>query len=77
LAKYKRWEESFLKSLERQRAVRHSRRPFRGTRGVACEECGSLLHPTHAFAQYGGWCWRCWEFLQAGEEVAVIDGWGL
>ena len=74
MAKNKRWEVSFLKSLGRRRTVRHSRRPFRGARGVRCEECKSLLHPTHDFRLYGGWCATCWGFLQPLEEV-VIDGW--
>lgn len=74
MAKYKRWEVSFLKSLVSRRAVRHSRRPFQGDRGVRCEECGSLLHPTHDFGRFGGWCMRCWGFFQVGEE-AVMDGW--
>lgn len=75
MAKYKRWEASFLKSLVSRRPVRHSRRPFRGARGVRCEECGGLLHPTHDFGLYGGWCVPCWSFFQ-GVEEAVIDGWG-
>ena len=74
MAKHKRWETSFLKSLGSRRTVRHSRRSFRGERGVRCEECKGLLHPTHDFRLYGGWCAACWEFLQRVEEV-VIDGW--
>ena len=75
MAKNKRWEASFLKSLGRRRTVRHSRRPFRGARGVRCEECKDLLHPTHDFRLYGGWCATCWGYFQAVEGV-VIDGWG-
>lgn len=74
MAKYKRWEEQVLQSLERRRPVRHSRKPFRGARGVRCEECGHALHPTHNFGLYGGWCVLCWGFLQRVEGV-VIDGW--
>ena len=74
MAKYKRWEAQVVPSLERRRPVRHSRKPFRGARGVRCEECGHALHPTHNFGLYGGWCVLCWGFLQHIEEV-VIDGW--
>jgi len=74
MAKYKRWEAQVVQSLERQRPVRHSRKPFRDARGVRCEECGHALHPTHNFGLYGGWCVLCWGFLQQIEEV-VLDGW--
>ena len=74
MAKNKRWDVSFLKSLGRRRTVRHSRRPFRGARGVRCEECKGLLHPTHNFRLYGGWCATCWGFFQAGEGEVMIDG---
>src|SRR5260221_10188292 len=56
MAKYKRWEAQVVQSLEQRRPVRHSRRPFRGARGVRWEECGHALHPTHNFGLYGGWC---------------------
>jgi hypothetical protein len=74
MAKYKRWDVPFLKSFSSRRAVRHSRAPFRGARGVRCEECGSLLHPTHDFGLHGDWCVPCWGFFQAVEEAGVIDG---
>ena len=73
MAKYKRWEAPVVQSLEQRRSVRHSRKPFRGARGVRCEECGYALHPTHNFGLYGGWCVLCWGFLQQIEEV-VLDG---
>ena len=62
MAKYKRWEQPFVKSLDSdsQRAVRHSRKPLHGGRGVVCEECSDPLPPAHPFTVYGCWCVRCW-----------------
>ena len=61
MARYKHYEQAVVKSLDERRTVRHSRMPFRGERGVRCEECGDSLSPTHAFAVYGCWCVRCWQ----------------
>ena len=72
MAKYKRWERP-IGVYERQRTVRHSRVRFWPVRGMACEECGERLPPTHPFAVYGGWCVSCWGWVQGGCEV-VGDG---
>ena len=70
MPKYKRYELSFVKSLsEEQRTVRHSRTPFRGARGVPCEECGESLPAAHSFAGYGCCCVRCWNGL------VEVSGW--
>ena len=64
MSKYKRYERSLVKSLgDDRRTVRHSRTPFRGDRGVQCEECGDTLPAVHCFAGYGCCCVRCWNGL--------------
>ncbi len=65
MPKYKRWERP-AQSYERQRTVRHSRSRFWPVRGMACEECGSQLPPTHSFGVYGSWCVACWSWFQGG-----------
>jgi hypothetical protein len=70
MPKYKRWERP-AQVYERQHTVRHSRRRFWPVRGMACEECGSQLPPSHPFAVYGSWCVACWGWFQGGSGAAV------
>ena len=72
MAKYKQYEQLAVKSLSEQRTVRHSCTPFRGDRGVRCEECSDLLPPTHDFTVYGCQCVRCWRGLS--DVVEVVYG---
>lgn len=65
MPKYKRWERPVQVS-ERVRTVRHSRSRFWPVRGMACEECGEQLPPSHLFGVYGSWCVACWGWFQAG-----------
>ena len=69
MARYKHYEQAVVKSFDERRTVRHSRMPFRGERGVRCEECGDSLPPAHNFAVYGCWCVRCWQ----GCSLVVVD----
>ena len=71
MPKYKRWERP-VHLHERQRTVRHSRSRFWPVRGMACEECGDQLPPTHPFGVYGSWCVSCWGWLQGGS--GAVDG---
>ena len=72
MARYKHYEQAVVKSLDERRTVRHSRMPFRGERGVRCEECGDSLPSAHNFAVYGCWCVHCWQ----GCLLVVDDGEG-
>ena len=83
MAKFKRWERP-VEVYERQRTVRHSRMRLREMRGVACEECGDLLHPSHVFAAFGCICESCWLWWQGGQSGEAgsqdalrpsLDGW--
>lgn len=63
MAKFKRWERP-AQTYERVRTVRHSRTRFWPVRGMACEECGDQLPPSHPFGVYGSCCVSCWGWLQ-------------
>ena len=72
MPKYKRWERPVQVS-ERVRTVRHSRSRFWPVRGMACEECGDQLPPSHPFGVYCSWCVACWGWFQ-GASSGVVGG---
>ena len=80
MAKFKRWERP-AQAYERVRTVRHSRSHFWPVRGMACEECGDQLAPSHPFGVYGSNCVSCWDWLQGGSGVgdggheALVAAW--
>ena len=80
MPKFKRWERP-VQAYDRQRTVRHSRTPFWPVRGMACEECGDQLPPSHPFGVYGSNCVSCWGWLQGGSGAgdgghgALVSAW--
>ena len=82
MAKIKRWERP-EQSYEQQRTVRHSRTHFWPVRGMACEECGDQLPPSHPFGVYGSCCVSCRGWLQGGSVVedggcdALVATWSV